>query len=783
MAKLSAAEVKAILDSERSDSLSSQQATKLVEDREKALDYYLGDMSDDLPTLPDRSTAVSTDVADAIEGLMPSLMEIFAGGDKVVEFEPVGKEDEDQATQEGDYVNHVLMQENRGFLVLHDFIKDGLLSKNGYVKVWWDSGERQERVSWKGLTDDAYALILDDEDLEIEEHTEYPDPDAGEAPDDAPVEMPGEAMPMGMPAPPAEAGVPGMGTPPPMPPAVGGAPGAMPGMPPMGMPLPAIAAPPIAPPGMLHDVVARKTKEYGCARVENVPPEEFGISRRAKSIADAPYCFHETQTTQQDLIDDGFDEKQIDKLPSSTSTSTEEEQARDTVDESEDDEGATLNRASRPIRVLEEYVLMNYDGKGAKLYRVTRGGPSGEILLRDGEPAIEEIDEIPFASVTPVRMPHRHYGRSVADQVMDIQRIKTALLRNLLDNIYLANNGRTEISEEFASANTIDDWLNNRPGGMVRTKRPGGLNPILNTEIGSFAFPMVQYMDQRLEQRTGVTKQGQGLDPNALQNIGENAVLDAANAARARTKFIARMVAEGIRDLCSLLHSTIRKNATKAATVRLRNKWVEVDPRSWEARNDITVTVGLGSGSKEQQLAFLMGVLGIQKELKGLGSSIASDSNVYNTLEKLVQTGGLRSVEPFFTDPKNAPPQQPKPDPKMIEVEGKLKLQAAEAQQSQQLAQQKAAADLQLAVAKAKEEGRLAQQQQQAEFALRVKEMQAEHQLEIIRIQIEASAQKAANDSNERLGIAGNQSKERVALDSNERKANLTAIRPGGKVG
>jgi hypothetical protein len=767
--ELSTSEVKAILDSERADSLSSQQATKLVEERGKALDYYLGDMADDLPTLPDRSTAVSTDVADAIEGLMPSLMEIFASGDEVVMFEPVGQEDEDAAAQEGDYVNHVLMQENRGFLVLHDFIKDGLLSKNGYVKVWWEEGERTERVSWKGLSDDAYALVVEDETLTVEEHKAYPDDTGTDAPEaEAPMAPPAALDASG-----------GQGMPP-------GAP-QMPGMPPMpqGGDLQAIPSPPMAPvvPAMLHDVTARRRTEYGCAKVENVPPEEFGISRRAKRIADAPYCFHETTSTQQDLIAQGFDEAMIVSLPSSTTSDTEEEQARDTVDESESDEGGTLNRASRPIRVLEEYIRMDYDGQGAKLYRVTRGGTSGEILTRDKEPSIEEVDEIPFATVSPIRMPHRHYGRSIADVVMDIQRIKTALTRNLLDNAYRANNQRTEIAQSHATDDTIDDWVDNRIGGIVRTKQPGGLVPIPNTPIGDFAFPMIQYMDERLEQRTGVTKQGQGLDPNALQNIGENAILDAANAARARTKFIARVMAEGIRDLCSLLHNTIRKNAQKAATVRLRNKWVEVDPRSWKARNDVTVTVGLGSGSKEQQIQFLMGILGIQEKAIMTASPLVTPENIYNTLEKLIQNGGLRSVQPYFTDPKTAPPQPPKPDPKMVEAEGKLKLQAAEAQASQQLSQQQAMADLQLAVAKMQEEAKLEREkaaeearqsmlQMQTEAALRIKEMQAEHQLEMVRMRMNAGVQ-----------MAGNATKERVGIDANERRANISAVRPGGKVG
>lgn len=761
MAKLQPAEVKAILDFERSDSLSALNASKLSEERSKAHDYYLGDMTTDMPSLPDRSSAVSTDVADTVEGLMPNLMEIFASGDEVVRFEAVGQEDEEGAAQETDYTNHVFMQQNHGFLVLHNFIKDALLSKNGYVKVWWDKGVRQERETYKGLTDDELALLAADDEVEIEEQETYEDDYKPDPPVDAPVEAPEPPPAMGM--------MPG-GLVPPEP--MGQAPGYEGAA--MGAAMPPAA--PVAPPApqMLHDVVARRKRSYACAKVVNVPPEEVGISRRAKSISEAGYFFHETETTQADLIDDGFDEDQVKKLPSGEIHDTEESEARDTIDDTDDMEASgTSNEAMRPIRVLEEYIRMDYDGKGSRLYRVTRGGAQGEVLTRDGEPAIEEVDVIPFASMTPIIMPHRHFGRSVADLVLDIQRIKTALLRSILDNAYMANNQRIEIAQSHTVESTIDDLLNNRPGGIVRTKAPGGLQAIENQTLGPFIFPLLEYYDAVKETRTGVTKQGQGLQPNALQNIGENAILDAASAARAKTKFIARIFAEtGIRDLFLLLHGVIRKNSSEEATVRLRGKWVKVDPRNWKTRNDMTVTVGLGTGSKESQIAFLMGLLGIQKEALLSGTGLAAPKHLYNTLKKLVEMGDLKSVEAYFEDPENVPPKPPQPDPKTVEAEGKLKLAAAEAQAKQQLAEQQAAAELKLDVARMQEETRQRQMQMEAEFALRIKEMQAEHQLEMVRMRMQAGVQ-----------MAGNATKERVGMDANRSKAAISNTRPGGAVG
>ncbi|WP_421722920.1 portal protein [Bauldia sp.] len=184
MPLLTVDEVKAILEAEAADALSSEQASDLQEQRSAAMDYFLGDMSDHMPSTPDRSTAVSTDVADTIEGLMPSLIEIFTSGDEVVEFTPVGPEDEDAARQETDYINHVFMKRNPGFLILYTFLKDALLSKNGIVKVWHEEREVEDIEEYEDLTDVELAMLLDDPEAEVEilEHTAYA---AGTLPADA----------------------------------------------------------------------------------------------------------------------------------------------------------------------------------------------------------------------------------------------------------------------------------------------------------------------------------------------------------------------------------------------------------------------------------------------------------------------------------------------------------------------------------------------------------------------------------------------------------------------
>jgi hypothetical protein len=738
MPRKSLTELQALLVAEKLDALAAVRASKLSAERTRATDYYMGDMSADMPAQEGRSRAVSTDVADTIEGLMPSLMEIFAGSDEVVRFEPVGPQDVAAAEQETDYVNHVFMQENPGFLILYSFIKDALLSKVGIVKVWWEEREEQQRETYYDIPDDGYQLLAADPDIEIVEHTEHRMSDAGDRMSDE-TEPESDLLSPSSDIRPLTSESYRAPSPP-------GAPGGVVAQPVAGPgPIPLPRAPQAAPapagehmpdvggrrsdgaepasdirsltsdirPPILHDVTVLTRRTLAQARVQGVPPEEFGISRFARSLADCGYCFHEVIRREEDLIADGYDREEIKAIPTYTMLTNPEELARDTVDEhlaAGGDEG--INEANRQIKLTEHYVRMDYEGNGKPaLYRVTTGGDQGEVLTRDGEPEIVQVDMIPFAAMTPVIVTHRFFGRSIADLVMDIQRIKTALIRSILDNAYLAVNPRVEVSEAHATETTLDDLLVSRPGGIVRTKQPGGINWQTVPAIAGEIFPVLQYADSTREWRTGVSRVGQGLDANALQNQSATAAMQVYNAAQARMKLIARIFAEtGIRDLFSLLHATIRKNGSEAATVRLRNQWVTVNPRDWIERNHMTINVGLGTGGKSERLAHVMAVINLQKEaLAGGFSNLVTVQNLYNSAAEVVKLVDLKNVDAFFTDPKSQPPPQAKPDPKLTQIQAQAALdrqqqqttaalEQAKTQHAAQLAQQRFELDRQMAL-------------------------------------------------------------------------------------
>jgi hypothetical protein len=672
MAKLSDTELKALLANEKADTLGSSQASKLASERTQALNYYMGDVSADLPTIKGRSGVVSMDVMDTIHGLMPSLMEIFAGSDDAVRFEPVGPEDTEAAELETEYINHVFWQLNDGFKILYSFIFDALLSKLGVVKVWWDEQEQEEKETYRGLSEDEYALILNSHEVEEVEHTANDD-----------------------------------GT---------------------------------------HDVTVAYKKDKAQAKVEAVPPEEFGVSKRSRSLKDSHYCYHEVIRKQADLIADGFEIKQVKALQTYATPNSTESSARDTADETDIESDSGMNQAMRPLRVTEHYIRMDYNGDGkAALYRVTTGGEDGVILRRNGKSEVEEVDFIPFAVMTPIPMPHRIFGRSVADIVMDLQQQKTVIKRALSDNMYAVNMPRPEVAESHTSDNTLDDLAVWRHGAPIRTREPGGINWQVVPFIGQHVFPMMQYLDAEREWRTGVSRQGQGLDAEALNNQTATAAQQLYNASQARMKLIARIFAEtGVRDLFWLLHATVRKNAKQQDMVRLSNRWVPIDPRNWKTRNDLTVVVGLGQGGKSQRLQEQMMLIGMQREAIANGlTNLVGPENLYASAKEVCKILEL-DTERFFKDPAQEEPPQPQPSPDQIKAQieqAKLQVEVQKTQMEQQFKMQEMQAKGEIERLQAEADiadAALAERKFQLDKELKIAEFQLERELKMLDMQAKA---------------------------------------------
>jgi hypothetical protein len=548
----------------------------------------------------------------------------------------------------------------------------------------------------------------------------------------------------------------------------------------------AAAASSVTPPltfAVTHDVTIVTTRKLAQARVLGVPPEEFGIERGARCIRDCNYCFHEVVTkTESQLIAEGFDEDQIRSLGDYTGNTEIETLARDSVQEHFSASGG-VNSAARPVRITEHYVRMDYEGNGrACLYQVITGGDQGEVLRKDGRDCVTPFDAIPFAATTPVPVTHRFFGRSIADLVMPLQREKTALKRGALDNLYLHNNPRVEVSEANAGPNTLDDLLVSRPGGVVRTKTPGGLNWQVVPDITSSVYPMLQYLDAELETRTGLSKQTQGIDADALQNQSATAVAQVFSASQMRIKLIARIMAEGVRDIFALLHGTIRKHGQQQQTVRLRNAWISIDPRGWKTRDDMTINVGLGAGGKAQQFAQVMALANIQKQLVAGGkANLVGDRELYNTAAELTKIMGHKNPDRFFCDPTAinpqtgqllhppVPPPAPPPDPKLLAMQARAQADQAAGAHKAQIEQQKAQndaihqqvkaeAEIQLAKIKADLDARMALLDAHLKAATEAQKMQhaqARHEMDVAEAALGMAATARGHDTRMQQGKTG----------------------------
>jgi len=430
---------------------------------------------------------------------------------------------------------------------------------------------------------------------------------------------------------------------------------------------------------MLHDVKLKVTESKDSIKIKNVAPENIMVSvdTTGPSLNDSRFVQHRELMAVAEVAEAfNLSESKVEGIMSDIRSVFEQESnARDIYSEEFDravDEHDAL--------VKDTYIKIN----GERWRYVVLGN---EIIYK------EKCEYVPFACITPMIMPHRHIGRSYSDLTQDIQMIKSTLLRGQLDNMYLANNGRYAISDRV----NLDDMLTSRPGGIVRVSgEPGSaIMPLQHPPLPASTFSMVEYMDSMKEKRTGITAYNQGLDSNSL-NKTASGVAQIMSAAQQRIELVARTFAEtGVKDLFQLVHRLVRTTLTKPDIIRLRNRWVEVDPREWKARKDMSISVGLGAGNKDQQLMHLTTILQMQKEAIQIG--ITNPEKIYNALAKLTQNAGFKNPEEFWTNPANTPEQegqQQKPTEAEIMVQGQLQIEQQKAQTQMMQEQERSKNDI-----------------------------------------------------------------------------------------
>lgn len=579
--------------------------------RERSLQYYDGVMTD-LPAAENRSSVVSKDVRTVIKKLMPSIMRTFFGKEKIVNYHPAGPDDEAFAAQATDYVNHHVMPKCGVEEAVHDAIFDSFTVKTGVLKHVAYNKASTKVYSYTDQPSSSLVGLEGEEGIEIFDVVARPET----SPEILEMDPQAERI----------------------------------------------------------DFKMRRMEQDIDIRSEAVPRGSFLIYPGAVSIEDSPIVGERQVLTRSELVSRGFDRDTVFALSCyDTSDNDDHRDELSRLGEDYNDTQENTSKALERVLVHEVYVKLDQDDDGiAELYKMCMAERSNDDTAVHTILSMEPVSEVPYSEVVCEREAHQFEGHSIAEDVMDIQRIKTALVRETLDNIYWQNKAQpavdvsklTEQGLEAVYAPGFGKPITLKPNTDVRQAVQWNQVPF----VGQHSFSMMEYFDDAVRDRTGITDQSSGLDPSAFQDVTATSANLLSENGIAQAEMIVKVIARCLRKHFKGLLRLVIAHADKARTVRLRGEWVEYDPRHWDVDMDCSVNVGLGAGSRERDLQMLQVFLGLQKEFvasAGPDNPFVKPEQIYNTVSKIVETSGAPSADPYFT----------KPDPQ--EIEAKLK-QAAE---------------------------------------------------------------------------------------------------------
>ena len=605
---MSEPDLEALVGTELTDATSFIDA-ELSPVRARAIQYYRGEPFGNEEE--GRSQVVSTDVRDTVAGILPSLMKVFFGSKKIVQFTPRNVEDIPVADQATDYVNYIFTNDNNGFLICHSVFKDALRGALGIAKYYWEEKVEVKTEFYTGLDEQSLTVLLSEKDVVGSAISSMDDP-TWQPPQDPQTGQPIQVDPMT-------------------------------GQPPQ--------------PPKIYEVELKRQFKSGRVKVEAVPPEEFLIDRRARSVEDATLVAHRRMMRVSDLVALGYDEEEVQEQMGVYELDTNDEYlARNPYAQSY---GPGGTQDDKRVLYCEAYVRVDYDKDGiSELRKICTIGPSYKMVMN------EPCSQAPFALFCPDPEPHALIGMSIFDMTADLQRIKSAIMRNMMDSLSLAIHPRVGVVEGQAN---MDDVLNTEVGGVIRMRQAGAVQPFSVPFVGQAAFPMLEYLDSVRENRTGMSKAAMGLDAGALQSTTRAAVAATVTAAQQHLELIARIFAEtGMRALFKGILKLVVENQDRPRVVRLRNSWVPIDPRSWDSGMDVEIDVGLGGGTDEQKVAVLTTIAGKQEQIMqqmGPQNPLVSPAQYRNTLVRIAELSGFKNAADFFQDPAMAPPPPPPPPP------------------------------------------------------------------------------------------------------------------------
>ena len=581
--------------------------------RAESTKYYRGDPFGN--EVDGRSQVVSRDVRDSVQAVLPSMMRVFFGSEKVVQFVPRTANDMAMSEQATDYLNYIIKQDNDAIGIFYSVFKDALMNKGGFVKWWWDDSVEVQTHSFEGLDEGALGLILQEEGVEAVSVEGRPA--TGISPEQiAQMEAAGQSAPQ------------------------------------------------------LYDVEIKRSRKRNQVKIETMPPEEFFVDAAATSLDDAMVVGHRTMSTVSALVALGYDEDMLDDHLSDEFAFVDSDEYTARYSNTEMP-GPVSSAERRRVLYTEAYCYIDYDGDGiAELRRICTVGNNYQIVNN------EAADSIPFAMFACDPEPHVFFGSDIADLTKDIQRVKSAVLRGMLDSLSFALYPRTGVVEGMVN---IDDVLNPEVGSVIRMRQPGMVQQLDVPFLGKDAFPMIQYLDSMKESRTGQTAASQGLDPDVLQSTTKAAVSATIRGAEQHLELMARLFADSFKRMFKGVLKLVITHQDKERIVRLRDEWVPIDPRVWDSTMDCSVNVGLGVGTIDERLAVLNQVAMRQQEaLEKLGPNnpLVGLGQVRNTLAKMLEISGYPDSNQFFKqvplDYEPPPPEPPKPSPEELLAQAQM---------------------------------------------------------------------------------------------------------------
>jgi hypothetical protein len=394
----------------------------------------------------------------------------------------------------------------------------------------------------------------------------------------------------------------------------------------------------------LYDVELEQVHANGKIVNETVPVDEFFISKNARSTDEAKVHGHIRIVKVAEAIEMGLDYDDwfnLDEGDDNTAENFDKPRSGSAKTEVNEDRGDVL---SHRFQLIEAYVRIDLEDAGTEqLYCVYLGGSSRELLGWTRE------TESPFDICCPDPKPFTTRGTAVPELMMQMQDVMSSLLRSTIDNAHASNHPR--LAGDPAKVN-FDDVLRHDLAHPVRMKQGAQIQVIAVPSTLQGSLPLLQWLETDSQQKMGITKAAQGLDPDALQSTDKEAVRNTIMLSQGQVELMVRNI---VHSLCipmfrKMLRLSIQ-HLDRYQIIRMQGQFLPVDQILFDPTMYAEPHVGLGTADETKRTMGLQFTLQQQLmlvERLGMDNPFVTAAQIYNTLEDMTKMFGLHNVGRYF---------------------------------------------------------------------------------------------------------------------------------------